>query len=78
MLKREKNVSRAENTFRYKNLLNLFGNIFASYEANFVSATMFPEMGKQENIDRKHNVSAHKHIFRSFKYLKRYKQNSGF
>ena len=30
------------------------GNIFATLEANFVSATMFPETG---NIDRKH-VSA--------------------
>ena len=38
--------------------LNLLRNIFASWEANFVSATMFPEVGKQGNIDRKHNVSA--------------------
>ena len=38
--------------------LNLCRNIFASWEANFVSATMFPEVGKQGNIDRKHNVSA--------------------
>ena len=37
---------------------NLLGNIFASWEANFVFATMFPEVGKQGNIDRKHNVSA--------------------
>ena len=38
--------------------LIFLGNIFASWEANFVSATMFPEVGKQGNIDRKHNVSA--------------------
>ena len=37
--------------------LNL-GNIFAYWEAKVVSATMFPEVGEQENIDRKHNVSA--------------------
>jgi hypothetical protein len=30
--------------------LNLLGNIFASLEANFVSATMFPRVGKQGNI----------------------------
>ena len=41
-----------------KMFLNLLGNIFASWEANFVSATMFPEVGRQGNIDRKHNVSA--------------------
>ena len=34
------------------------GNIFACWEANFVSATMFPEVGKQGKIDRRHNVSA--------------------
>ena len=38
--------------------LNLLGNIFASWERNFVSATMFLEVGKQGNICRKHNVSA--------------------
>ena len=38
--------------------LNFLGNILASWEANFVSATMFPEMSKQGNIGRKHNVSA--------------------
>ena len=38
--------------------LNLLGNIVASWEANFVSATMFPEVDKQGNIDRKHNVVA--------------------
>ena len=38
--------------------LNLSGNIFASQEANFVSATMFPGVGKQGNMDRKLNVSA--------------------
>jgi hypothetical protein len=26
------------------------GNIFASWEANFVSATMFPRVGKHGNI----------------------------
>ena len=41
-----------------KMFLNLLGNIFASWEANFVSATMFPEVGKQGKIDKKHNVSA--------------------
>ena len=44
--------------FRNKNFLNLSGNIFASQEANFVSATMFPGVGKQGNMDRKLNVSA--------------------
>ena len=39
-----------------KMFLNL-GNIFAYREAKVVSATMFPEVGEQENIDRKHNVS---------------------
>ena len=37
--------------------LNLLGNILAFWEANFVSATMFPEVGKQGNIGAKHNVS---------------------
>ena len=43
-----------------KMFLNLLGNICASWEANFVSATMFPEVDKQGNIarNRKHNVSA--------------------
>jgi hypothetical protein len=31
-------------------VLNLVGNIFAFREANFVSATMFPRVGKQGNI----------------------------
>ena len=35
-----------------KMFLNLLGNIFASREANFVSATMFLEAGKQGSIDR--------------------------
>ena len=43
---------------KQKMFLNLFGNIFASWEAKFVSETMFPEVGKQGNIDKKHNVSA--------------------
>ena len=38
--------------------LNFVENIFASWEGNFVTATMFPEVGKQGNIDRKHNVSS--------------------
>ena len=41
-----------------KMFLNLLGNIFASWETNFVPATMFPEAGKQGYIDRKRNVSA--------------------
>ena len=41
-----------------KMFLNLLENIFASWEANFVSVTMFPEVGKQGSIGRKHNVSA--------------------
>ena len=41
-----------------KMFLNLLGNIFAFWEANFVSATMFSEGGKQGNIGRNHNVSA--------------------
>ena len=40
-----------------KMFLNSLENIFASWEANFVSVTMFPEVGKQGNIGRKHNVS---------------------
>ena len=45
--------------FRNKNVSEfLMGNIFASWQENFVSATIFPEVGKQGNIDRKHNVSA--------------------
>ena len=32
----------------------MLGNIFASWEANFVSATMFPEVGKHGNSGRKH------------------------
>ena len=50
---RENNIVSATKMF-----LNFFGNIFAPWEVNFVSATMFPEAGKQGNIDRKHNVSA--------------------
>ena len=43
--------------FATKMFLNLLGNIFASGEANFLPATMFPVVGKLGNIDRKH-VSA--------------------
>jgi hypothetical protein len=38
--------------------LNLLGNIFASREANFVSATMCPRVGKQGNICG--NIDNHK------------------
>ena len=38
--------------------LSLLGSILASWETTYVSATMFPEVGKQRNIDRKHNVGA--------------------
>ena len=38
--------------------LNLIGNIFASREANFVSATMFARVGKQGNICG--NIAYHK------------------
>lgn len=31
---------------------NQLGNIFSSWVENFVSATMFPKVGKQKNIDR--------------------------
>ena len=41
-----------------KMFVNLLGNMFVSKKANFVSATMFPGVSKQENINRKHNVSA--------------------
>ena len=37
---------------------NFLGNIFASWEAKFVFATMFSEVGKQGNIDKIRNVSA--------------------
>ena len=69
MPNRENNASRGGNiwnrvgklgniVFATKMFLNFLGNIFGSWEANFVSATMFPEVGKQRNIDRKHNVFA--------------------
>ena len=69
MPNRENTVSRAGNIWKHvgklgniisatKMFLIFLGNIFASWEVNFVSATMFPEMGKQRNTDRKHNVSA--------------------
>ena len=35
-----------------KMFLNLLENIVASWKANFVSATMFSEVGKQGNIYR--------------------------
>ena len=57
---RENNVSRAGNTSKQvfklgnivpgtKMLVNFLGNIFASSEANFVSATTFPEVSEDEN-----------------------------
>ena len=41
-----------------KIFLNLLGNTFASWEANFVFAKMFSEVDKPGNIGRKHNASA--------------------
>ena len=38
------------NIGKHQMFLNLVGNIFASREANFVSATMFPRVGKHGNI----------------------------
>jgi hypothetical protein len=38
------------NIGKHQMFLNLLGNIFSSREANFVSATMFPRVGKQGNI----------------------------
>jgi hypothetical protein len=38
------------NIGKHQMFLNSLGNIFASREANFVSATMFPRVGKQGNI----------------------------
>ena len=69
MPNQENNVSRTGNAQKHvgklgsivsatKMFLHLLGNIFASWEAIFFSATMFREVGKQENNDRKHNVSA--------------------
>ena len=69
MPNRENNVSRAGNTSKHvgklgnivattKMFLNSLENIFSSWEANFVSATTFPEVDKQGNTDRKHNLSA--------------------
>ena len=48
------------NIGKHKMFLNLLRNIFASREANFVSATMFPRVGKQgtfEETSRITNVS---------------------
>ena len=56
------NVSATKITLgKHEMFLNLIGNIFASGEANFVSATMFPRVGKQGNFEetsRVTNVSA--------------------
>ena len=38
------------NIGKHQMFLNSLGNIFASREVNFVSATMFPSVGKQGNI----------------------------
>ena len=55
VLEKFKNVGKLENIVSTtKMFLNLLGNIFASWEAHFVSSAMFPRMGKQGNIDRKH------------------------
>ena len=69
MTNRENNVSSAGHISKRvgklgnivsttKMFLNLLGNIFASWKINFVTATMFLEVGKQGSIDRKHNVCA--------------------
>jgi hypothetical protein len=51
MGKQGNNVSATKITLgKHQMFLNLVGNIFASREANFVSATMFPWVGKQGNI----------------------------
>ena len=58
MPNRESNVSSAVNIWKHagklgnivsatKMFLNLLGNIFASWEANLFSATMFPEVHGQ-------------------------------
>ena len=45
--------------FRNKNVSKFVGKHFCFLGSqNFVSATMFHEVGKQGNIDRKHNLSA--------------------
>ena len=60
MPNRENNVSRVENIWKHvgklgnigsgiKMFLNFLGNIFASWEANIISATKFPVVGKQGN-----------------------------
>ena len=43
-----------ETLFPQQNVSEFVGDIFASWEANIVSATMFREVNKQENIDKKH------------------------
>ena len=68
MPNRENNVSRAYDTWKHlgklgnivsttKLFLNLLGNVIASciafWEANLVSVTIFLEMAKQGNSDRK-------------------------
>ena len=60
VLKTFENVWANSKTFVFatKMFLNFLETIFASWGANFVSAAMFPEVGKWGNIDRKHNVSA--------------------
>ena len=53
------NVSATKITLgKHEMFLNMIGNIFASREANFVSATMFPRVGKQGNICG--NIANHK------------------
>jgi hypothetical protein len=44
------NWETVRNIGKHKMFLKFVGNIFASWEANFVSATMFPPMGKHGNI----------------------------
>ena len=53
------NVSATKITLGKREMfLNLIGNVFASREANIVSATMFPRVGKQGNICG--NIASHK------------------
>ena len=43
--------------FRSKNVSEFVGKHFCFLGSKFVSATLFPVVGKQGNIDREHNVS---------------------
>ena len=54
-----------------KTLLNLLGNIFASWEANFVSATMFPKIAKWKFCFRNNVSRDGKHVSAMFPTLPR-------